>query len=92
MGESGSLFLSVRKSVPVVVRSGYPSERGYEMTDTFSIYRISVLADGRTVKTVDGTGFRSEKSAMKHLGLAFYFPELRENERSVNIIVARTMH
>ena len=59
---------------------------------TFSIYRVAVLTDGSTVKTVEGTGFSSEKSAVKHLGLAFYFPETMSNERSVDFIVTRTLH
>jgi len=65
--------------------------KGFIMAhSTFTITRVAVLANGRSRSTVEATGFASKREAQAWLGLAFYFPETRNDERSVSFAITPT--
>lgn len=57
---------------------------------TFTITRVAVLTNGRSRSTVEATGFANKREAQAWLGLAFYFPETRNDERSVSFAITQT--
>lgn len=65
--------------------------KGFIMaSSTFTITRVAVLANGRSRSTVEADGFASKQEAQAWLGLAFYFPETLNDERSVSFLIAPT--
>ena len=56
---------------------------------TFTITRETVFTDGRRHSAVEATGFASKKDAEDYLGLALYFPIIRDNERVANFVIRR---
>ena len=72
-------------SVCVAERKGFIMAQS-----TFTITRVAVLTNGRTRSKVEATGFASKQEAQAWLGLAFYFPETRNDERSVSFAITPT--